>query len=88
MKTIVTDEMVDAALKKAVEAGLLPRHACREDTKGYLELIRYVVQAAVEAAPAKSRTRNDGAKIGETKIRERFAEVRDLAHWLHSHTQS
>lgn len=57
MNTLVTDEMVEAAVKKAVEAGLLPRDACRDDTHGYQQLIRFVVQAAVEAAPAKNRTR-------------------------------
>lgn len=57
MNTLVTDEMVEAAVKKAVEAGLLPRHACRDDTQGYQQLIRFVLQAAVEAAPTANRMR-------------------------------
>ena len=57
MNTFVTQEMVNAAVKKAVEAGLLPRHACREDTEDYQKLIRYVVQAALEAAPTADKMR-------------------------------
>ncbi|WP_292935251.1 hypothetical protein [Noviherbaspirillum sp.] len=50
----VTDEMVQVAVKKAVEAGLLPRHACREDTGSYQELIELILRAALELAPAES----------------------------------
>lgn len=88
MNTLVTDEMVEAAVRKAVEAGLLPRHACRQDTEGYQELIRYVLQAAIEAAPSKKRIRQKGAQTGGKKIRERLAEVRDMAHWLHGYAQN
>lgn len=44
----VTREMLDVAMKKAVEAGLLPRHACDDDAATHEELIRHVLQAAFE----------------------------------------
>jgi hypothetical protein len=46
----ITDEMVQAAIRKAIEAGLLPRNACREDAEIYKELVRLVVQAALGAS--------------------------------------
>ncbi|HJV82060.1 hypothetical protein [Noviherbaspirillum sp.] len=52
----VTDEMVQVAVKKAVEAGLLPRHACREDTGSYQEIIELILRAALELAPTESDT--------------------------------
>jgi hypothetical protein len=81
--------MLDAAFKKAVEAGLLPRHACREDTKGYQELIRYVVQAALEASPSSPSTA--GQRCANTRrgtIRDRFLEVHEIAHWMHGYAQN
>lgn len=50
----VTNEMVQVAVKKAVEAGLLPRHACREDAGSYQELIELILRAALDLAPAES----------------------------------
>ena len=47
----VTNQMIDAAMRKAVEAGLLPRNACQEDMLIHQELIRIVLQSALEAAP-------------------------------------
>ncbi len=87
MKARITDEMLDAAVKKAVEAGLLPRHACREDNSGYQDLIRYVLQAALEAAPAADALRKHGARAGRSTMRERFSEVRDMANWMHRYAQ-
>lgn len=46
----LTEEMLDIAMRKAVEAGLLPRDACREDRYGQRELIRYILQATLETA--------------------------------------
>lgn len=86
MNTRVTEEMLDAALKKAVEAGLLPRTAWREDRQEYQELVRYVVQAALDVAPSSAGTYRQGAQPSRNAIRERFAEVRDMAHWLHGYT--
>lgn len=45
----ITREMLDVAVRKAVEAGLLPRHARGEDAATHEELIRFVLQAALEA---------------------------------------
>jgi hypothetical protein len=87
MNGVVTNEMLDAAVKKAVEAGLLPRHACREDASGYQELIRYVLQAALEAAPAAGVLRKQSARASRSTIRDRFAEVRDMTQWLHGYAQ-
>ncbi|HEY0845932.1 MAG TPA: hypothetical protein VGE12_11230 [Noviherbaspirillum sp.] len=47
----LTEEMLETAMRKAVEAGLLPRHACREDRSGHRELIRFVLQGALEKLP-------------------------------------
>lgn len=48
----VTREMLDAALRKAVETGLLPRHALRH---GGLyperDLVRLVIEAALQHLP-------------------------------------
>lgn len=88
MSEIVTEEMLDAAMKKAVEAGLLPRHACREEASDYQELIRYVVQAALEAAPSTGMLRTQGVQARRSTARERFAEVRDMGHWVHGYAQN
>ncbi|WP_151634589.1 hypothetical protein [Noviherbaspirillum aerium] len=45
----ITTEMIDAAMRKATEAGLLPRHARREDVSINRELIRMVLLAALES---------------------------------------
>ena len=72
MKVTVTDEMLDAAMKKAVEAGLLPRCARHEDAFDYQELIRHVIHAALEARPAaqkrcgcQQRTRHNDADTAD-----------------------
>lgn len=43
----ITDQMVQAAIGKAIEAGLLPRNAVREDPRGSEALIRPIVQAVL-----------------------------------------
>ena len=85
MNTLVTEEMLDAALKKAVEAGLLPRNACREDRQEYQELVRFVLQAALDVAPSSANAYRHGAQPTRSAIRERLAEVRDMTHWLHGY---
>jgi len=50
----VTYEMLQAAMRKAAEAGLLPRHARSEDVRINQELVRAVVQAALDASPGCS----------------------------------
>lgn len=42
----VTKQMLDAAMRKAVEAGLLPRSALRQDSFADREVIRLVLEAA------------------------------------------
>lgn len=44
----VTDEMVHAALKKSVEAGLVPRHPTPCEATRNKEVIREILQAALE----------------------------------------
>lgn len=86
MNTLVTEEMLDAALRKAVEAGLLPRNACREDRQAYQELVHLVLVAALERSPSSVKGARHGAQPAKSAIRERLAEVRDMAHWLHGYT--
>lgn len=62
----LTEEMLDTAVQKAVEAGLLPRHACREDRYGQRELIRFVLQAALDSS----------ANLQPMKLHRRLARVR------------
>lgn len=45
----LTEDMLDAAMKKAIEAGLLPRQAYRQDMAMNRELIRAILQAALNA---------------------------------------
>lgn len=50
----VTEEMLAAAMKKAVESGLLPKHA---DSETYLKKwdgMKQCLQAALDVAPIKS----------------------------------
>lgn len=82
MKTLVTEEMLEAAVRKAVEAGLLPRHACRDDAYGYQELIRFVLQAALDARSQSEIVRRVGTPGVRDAVRERMTEARDVAHWL------
>lgn len=58
----VSDDMLQAAMKKAVEAGLLPRHASHEETRINRDLIRVVLQAGVDAAARTRRGPLDGLR--------------------------
>ena len=49
IRMIVTNQMLEAALRKAVEAGLLPRDALRGESFGEREVIRHVLQAPLNA---------------------------------------
>ncbi|RJF98986.1 hypothetical protein [Noviherbaspirillum saxi] len=55
----ITMQMIDAAVKKATEAGLLPRHARQEDLHINQELMRIVLQSALEAAPGAQTVSGD-----------------------------
>lgn len=54
----VTPEMIDAAMRKATEGGLLPRHACRDERAVYRDIICLVLKAALETVDdSKERRR-------------------------------
>ncbi len=53
----VTDDMLQAAIRKAIEAGLLPRRSCREEADVNRELIRLVVMAALRPLSPASEER-------------------------------
>lgn len=60
----LTNDMLQAAIRKAIEAGLLPRrHACREDARANEELVRLVVQAALTATSQNPRGRNESNRF-------------------------
>lgn len=59
----VTTEMIDAAMRKATEAGLLPRHARREDVSINRELIRMVLTAALEGERNQGKTALPDAEV-------------------------
>ena len=78
---IVTNQMLEAALRKAVEAGLLPRDALRGESFGEREVIRHVLQAALNAGlseapptaatlPFHRRPTRDRALDGQRPIHE------------------
>lgn len=52
----ITNEMLQVAMKKAMEAGLLPRNACDENLYVNRELIRLILKAALYVAPAHAVT--------------------------------
>ena len=47
----ITQEMLDAAVKKAVEAGILPRRSCPEDIETNSEIMLQILEAAFEHLP-------------------------------------
>lgn len=65
----INNEMLQAAIRKAVEAGLLPRHASPEEMRINRDLMRVVLQAAMDQAPSPSRYVSKG---------ERFRPAADL----------
>jgi hypothetical protein len=85
----VTEEMLDAAMKKAVEAGLLPRHACREDMSVNQELIRYILQAALDTVAVSNTTavRKLAVPTDRYAVQRRFADVRER-YWYPGYAQS
>lgn len=67
----LTEEMLDTAVRKAIEAGLLPRHACHEDRCGQRELIRFILQGVLATEESAA-----AAKRGCLPVCERFAKLR------------
>lgn len=47
----ITQEMLDAAVKKAIEAGILPRRSCPEDIETNAEIMLQILEAAFEHLP-------------------------------------
>lgn len=59
----ITNEMLQAAMRKAIEAGLLPRNAYRDNLPAHQELIRFVLKAALDVAPdARSVSRQSAPR--------------------------
>ena len=73
----VTEEMLEAAMKKAVEAGLLPRHACRDDLAVNQELVRYILQAALDTVSNTGPVRKPLAPTDRNVVIRSFANVRE-----------
>jgi hypothetical protein len=65
----VTTEMLQAATRKAIEAGLLPRHPDSNELAVNQELLRMVLQAALSAAsveiqrPLRMRLTTDAQRL-------------------------
>ena len=53
----VTNDMLKAAIDKAVEAGLLPKYARRVESTAEREVMKLVIQAALDARPLPSAAR-------------------------------
>lgn len=47
----ITQEMLEAAVKKAIEAGILPRRSCPEDIETNVEIMLQILEAAFEHLP-------------------------------------
>jgi hypothetical protein len=68
----ITSEMLQAAIRKAVEAGLLPRQACPSD----MELIRFILQAALDTVSTEAETR---PHIFAKNTRQNLPRLADIA---------
>lgn len=66
----LSEDMLNTAMHKAVEAGLLPRHACREDRAGHRELMRFILLAALDVERSQTACRC------RVPVQERLAGVR------------
>jgi hypothetical protein len=82
----VTEEMLDAAIRKAVEAGLLPRHARHEDLSGNQELIRYILQAALDTLASVDPERRPGGQLHCHSVLHRFTDGREK-YWNPGYAQ-
>lgn len=49
----ITDDMIDTAMKTAIDAGLLPRDAIANDVMNRRALIRQILESALQAATVK-----------------------------------
>lgn len=55
----LTDAMLQAAIDKAIEAGLLPKYIRKEESSIDREVMRLVLQAALNASPHDAQHRPD-----------------------------
>lgn len=53
----ITDDMIDTAMKTAIDAGLLPRDAIANDVMNRRALIRQILESALQAASVKFEQR-------------------------------
>ena len=59
----ITNDMLRAAVEKAIEAGLLPKYARKPESVAEREVMKLVLQAALDARPEGI------SRIGEKKAR-------------------
>lgn len=83
----ITDEMLQAAVRKAIEAGLLPRNARRDDARGSKELMRLIVQAALSVDP-QSTFRNDTLAFTRRPARPSLSGTQDAKRAISTYTYS
>ena len=83
----ITEDMLQAAVRKAIEAGLLPRNACRDDASGSKELMRLIVQAALSAGP-RHICRNDNQPPGKHAPGPAYPGTRDVKRTTPVHAYS
>jgi hypothetical protein len=75
----ITDEMLQAAVRKAVEAGLLPRNACRDDVIASKEIMRPIVQAILAANPHET-CRSGTPSLVHSRANSSFPTRQDVKH--------
>lgn len=69
----ITDAMLEAALGKAVEAGLLSRRSVQVDALSNREVIRTILQAALAAASSDPAYRD---RVSQHAVRDRPRDSR------------
>ena len=57
----ITDEMIDTAMKTAIDAGLLPRDVVANDVMNRRALIRQILESALQTASEGPETQTDKA---------------------------
>jgi hypothetical protein len=66
----ITDEMLKAAITKSVEAGLLPRRALREEFNDAQEVMRSILECALDTphSPETSYAAQESSIMGNTGL--------------------
>ncbi|HJV80435.1 hypothetical protein [Noviherbaspirillum sp.] len=70
----ITDDMLTAAITKAVEAGLLPRRSLREDIAEARLLMRDILKAALAPTRQAKSAIAASSFLSSFRARERLAE--------------